>query len=733
MTVRHVTCRVSYSGHSWAERACNRAGQDQIKSTRLPSQAVSKHPDCASEVSLRGASYETFGDDLFQLTLSYDNKAEIFQYALSKLDQSQYEASSILEKLAQWNAHTATLFTTRSSTTVLDTPFRLIFPNSALPAFDETGLYVRQYAAVSYCWLSTELWPERYERYGDWPISKPFVDAILEDKGHHRQGIWMDQLCIDQTSVIDKQRSVAVMDVIYRSCIRLLVLLEDVSFNEQEAALCERYDPKKNLAPYKRSSVPSEVDTDVIASCYYKVNSARWWERAWCHHEFSVNEPWSEKRQVSKIHNATFIVHGPEGSTVKIKWYTLHKIMVTALRFVPELAGTLTTEAKGFIMLTGIDQVECEPDRRFSIMAKYNGLSRKDCLHFEDKLSVMINMCGIALAYQGHAITNRDEVFYLSTVLAFAAGEAYPLTMFHGEAPIRFGGRSTWLQRHYTGDDITIPRFKPGSLHGIHRVSMQEIDLNMLFLCQTPKWEEVKDQNLGLTYDVFPNTIPTTHPTRLGWNDSYRDQDETLLDKSRRRFLMSCIVQGHSFTVRLWAQLKRDVLGPNYNQGLYNDLGPNPFLYDAARRLVAQLLPVSSMLCIPPPFGFTFEDAQLFLAWLTDPRSIHYISTFTYQTQCTLDGQRALVTAVHTSKSFKDGLFSDLRAAVPTDLMHGPCTPLRVWLLQPRKSEFGVERWKLVGKAMLLGEPELVSEAKGSKRNNNSMLLLKRAVISGWP
>lgn len=690
--------------------------------------------DHRPEPRLRGAIYEPLGHDLFQLTLSQDNKAEIFAYALSKVNESQHEASMILQKLAQWDSNTATLFTRRSSATILDTPFRLIFPNSALPAFKETGLYVRQYTAVSYCWRSADFWPEGYKRYGDWPISKPFVDAILEDKGHDRQGIWMDQLCIDQESVIDKQRSVAAMDVIYRSCLRLLVLLEDVFFDEQEAALCERYDPVKNLAPYQRSWVPTAEDRGPLASCYHKINAARWWERAWCHHEFSVNEPWSDKRQVSKIHNATFIVNGAGGSTVKIKWYTLHKIMATALRFVPELAGTVMTKAKGQAILTGLDQTECEPGWRFSLMAKYNGINGKGCLHFEDKLSVIINMCGIGLAYQGHAIANQDEVLYLSALLAFAVGEAYPLTMFHGEAAIKFSGRPTWLQLHYTGNDTTIPRFKQGGLRGIHKVSTKEIELDMIFLRPLSTWEEVKDQDLELTYEIFSETIPTTQPAKHGPDNAHGSEDATLLDKPRRRFLISCIVQGHSFTARLWKQLKTDVVGPNYNQGLYKDLTPNPFLRNAARILMAQLLPVSTMLCIPPPSSFMIEDAQLFLTWLTDPRSMYYISMFTYQVQCTLDGRGALVTAVHTNKYFKDGLFDDLRAAVPTDLVGVSCIPLRVWLLRARRPEDGGEGWMLVGKAMLLGEPDLAKEAergKEDKDNDNVMVQLRRAVVSG--
>lgn len=690
---------------------------------------MSEHLESASKTSLRDATYEPFGNDLFQLTLSRKNKAEIFEYALTKADQYQDEATTMLHNIAIWDQSTAALFAPRSSATMLDTPFRLIFPKSALPAFEETGLYVRQYTAISYCWRSSHFVPEEYETDGDWPISKSFVDAILEDKGHDRQGIWMDQLCIDQTSSIDKQKSVAAMDVIYKSCLRLLVLLEDVFFDQDEADLCERYDLKNNSVPYQRSWVPPTDERAVFASCYHKINAARWWERSWCHHEFSVNEPWSNKRQSNEVHNATFIVNGPDGSTVKIKWYTLHKIMVTALDFSPELAGTITTECKGQAILTGLDQDEREPGWRGSIMARYNGMSRKECLNLEDKLSVMINMCGIGLAYRGHAVTNRDEVLYLSALLAFAAGEAYPLTMFNGNVTVMFRDRRTWLHRHYAGDDTTIPKFKIGGLRGIHGVSMEEIDLDMIFLPSPESWDQVKDENLQLTYEVFPGIIPTTEPAQHGRdNHAYGGPDDVSIDIPRRRFLMSCIVQGHTFTARLWAQLNNEVVGPNYNQGLYKDLASNPSFYGAAQKLIAQLLPISTILCVPPPSSFTLEDAQLFLTWLTDPRSLYYISMFSWQVQCTLSGQRALATAVHTNDHFKDGPFKELRAAVPIDLVGASCMLLRVWLLRPGKSEDGSEKWRLVAKTMLLGEPDLLSEANARE---SGAVKLRRTIVGG--
>src|SRR5690242_10498885 len=161
------------------------------------------------EVPHRTAAFQSVGSDLFQLTLTEENKADIFEYGLTKLKRSQSEAVTILRNLAKWDPQTRSLFAARSASTILNTPFRLVYPHSDLPAFEKTGLYVRQYMAVSYCWRSEFFLPDGYERYGSWPISRPFVDAIVGEKNHPRVGIWMDQLCIDQVSADDKQKCVA--------------------------------------------------------------------------------------------------------------------------------------------------------------------------------------------------------------------------------------------------------------------------------------------------------------------------------------------------------------------------------------------------------------------------------------------------------------------------------------------------------------------------------------------
>jgi len=227
----------------------------------------------ARTVASRDASIEYISDNIFQLTLSPENKAEVFEPGLSKLDQGQEEASLILRNLTSWCPDVAAQVSQRSTTTILKTPFRLVFPSDVRGAFDK-DLYSRQYFAISYCWHSGDYPNPNHEPHDRWPFSKPFVDAILGEKENHRIGLWIDQLCIDQEDTLDKQMSVAAMDVIYRSCMRLLVLLEDVKLSEAETYLVENFEISK--IQWHKSWLPEPEVRPLYLSFYKKINAARW-------------------------------------------------------------------------------------------------------------------------------------------------------------------------------------------------------------------------------------------------------------------------------------------------------------------------------------------------------------------------------------------------------------------------------------------------------------------------
>ena len=104
---------------------------------------------------------------------------------------------------------------------------------------------------------------------------------------------------------------------------------------------------------------------------------------------------------------------------------------------------------------------------------------------------------------------------------------------------------------------MTIPKFELRGLKGVHRVSMQDIELDMIFLPLPATWTRVEDGDLNPTYKIFPDTIATTRPATYGpASDAMttaRRSDEDL-DKPRRKFLAGCLTNGHAFTARLWTQ-----------------------------------------------------------------------------------------------------------------------------------------------------------------------------------
>jgi hypothetical protein len=344
----------------------------------------------------------------------------------------------------------------------------------------------------------------------------------------------------------------------------------------------------------------------------------------------------------------------------------------------------------------------------------------------------MINMAGLGVAYMGKGLKSREEVLYLSVLLALAAGEVYPLSMIDGQL-LCLNEQPTWLARSIAAEDTTIPRFRPGGVRGIHRISAQTIELDMIFFNATSRMMR-DEEDLKPTYDVFPDTIPTTQPmkyTEVGSRDTRPDGD---LDRPRRQFLAACIINGIDFTARLWKQLKRDVVQPNYNTGHFKDLQPSVALRVPAQALMEHLS-TSTTLDAASTTCFDVEDAQLFLTWLTDPRSMYYISYSIVRMQCTIDGRQALMTAMYINEHFNKGPFEELQAAVPTDLLDATCIPQRIWILRPIKGggdEGDVVRWRIVAKALLLGEPDLIEEALINGHRENAVVTLKgRTVVGG--
>lgn len=453
------------------------------------------------------------------------------------------------------------------------------------------------------------------------------------------------------------------------------------------------------------------------------------WDRAWCFHEFNVNEPWSDKRQLYRNHNATFFMNGPGDSIVKMKWVNLHIIMCTALDLPSPESDIDINAFKGQEIFTGFTNKGGTPASamRSSIMARHNSVSRKGCQNLGDRISIMINTSGRALAYYGEALSSREEVLYFSAILALAAGETYPLSMMDSTS-IRLMGNTTWLSRSVTTADTTIPNFPLGSVQGIRQISTEVIKIDTIFL-KRPGVLVDHDLKLDAVSQVFPDTIPTTEPAKYLVDGSRlhvtAPRTDSECDGHRRRFIATCINNGIRFTANLWEQLKRDVVHPNYNQGIFRDLQPNTALCIPAQRFLEQLNRNAGSETLKST-AFDVEDATLFLTWVTDPRSMYYIGSLSVRLQCTMDGRQALMTIMSVKKDCEDANLEELQVAIPTDLLNATCMSSRVWILQPLEINEGVVlSWRVVAKALLLGEPNLMEEVRLHGNRDDAAMVLK--------
>jgi hypothetical protein len=456
-----------------------------------------------------------------------------------------------------------------------------------------------------------------------------------------------------------------------------------------------------------------------------------------------VNEPWSDKRQYNDINLATFVMNGPNGSTVKMKRHSIQHIMSSAIELMsPEASFDSINEFKDwaiFNSFTSKDEKvlgDGESIWSSSIMARHNNVAQTGCQNPADRLSIMINMGGIAISYIGTELRDTDEVLYFSVLIALAAGEVHPLSMIGGQS-LCLEQKPTWLQRG-VGNETKIFKFELGNVRGIHRISTERIELDLIFF-NGPWGLKRADDDLKSTYHVFPGLITTTYPGSLSAEPNVGSTPTVSanndLDIPRRRFLAVCILNGMEYIDRLWKQLNRDVVHGNYNGGIYKDFRSCTTLRAPAERFFT-LLSKPSISGLATTTQFDLDIAQLFLTWLTDPRSMYYIGhSIPLRMQCTVGGGQAVMTSLTLNEHFRKGHFENLRVALPTDWIGATCIPLRLWLLRPVESEGDhgdVVRWRIVGKALLLGEPDLMAEARANRDREDAVITLKeRTVVAG--
>ncbi|WPH04806.1 Putative heterokaryon incompatibility [Acrodontium crateriforme] len=677
------------------------------------------------------------------VTISRPYRETLFSETINSFSKSRGEADVIIDNLTKWSSELASQFGLRTGDRFLDAPFRLVYENRADSVPLQPLEPISSYLAVSYCWRhNDDPWPgDGSEPYGPWPFSLPFVEAVLAQRGLNvvddgtrdvnfmKEGIWIDQMSINQANQEEKLQIIGGTDVIYKNCRRLLILLEDVELNEPECKAVESFRWEKRRGTQDLNEMkPDPEAVPLLIDVWRKVEQSKWWSRSWCWHEFETNEPWSARRTRSEQVCALFITKGPEGKAFTFPWLTL--LFMRAMtdfeanaQFI-ESAKPITKEQliRNTRWASGDPKISRENDplerhigvERSGIMAKLFLAEGHECTLVADIVNICINATGLGIYFKGR-VRNRDELFWIVAAIALAAGEKVPLTLMK-ESMLRLGGHESWLSRHQAEYDSSIPRFKIGGNKGIHRLTHERITLDLVFFEQLASF--AMEDDLTMSYEIFPVTpIPSSHfGAQIPSMMPRTPVEPSSSDFHRRQFLALACRGGLYFILRLWKQLERDVVEPLYNGPVTESFAANESLMPAAKNLFTKLA------AFHPDVSFDscVKELLLFLTWITDPRSMRFISTMILLIPSNNRDHLAILTyPIFRKDTHLDR--SKWRLAIPTDLLDAPCSVHRVWILQPSGDtitspnstglwESGEGKWKIVGKMQLFGDFSIVSQ-----------------------
>jgi hypothetical protein len=285
------------------------------------------------------------------------------------------------------------------------------------------------------------------------------VDVLMRSDGLRasEEGIWLDQLCINQENEMDKKIHVGAMDMIYRSARRVVILLEDIQLTEDEeraglayatfyAEGCDEI-KKRNLTgrekeefvdglfSRKEKEYQDRNEGHVLAAVEtfaLKLLGARWFSRAWCAHE-------SRMAPYLPPNNPLILCYGRRCEVVSFEFRFIHYLSYYFAFFIPEKEQHQPDLRFQYSMNdpdpASLQQRACRIQRFMNLerpdlssMEHLVNVPSSGCSRKGDLISIALNTSGIPIYYEGNVAVMGD-VIWIYSLLVLATGDIMPLVV----------------------------------------------------------------------------------------------------------------------------------------------------------------------------------------------------------------------------------------------------------------------------------------------------------------
>ena len=136
-------------------------------------------------------------------------------------------------------------------------------------------------------------WQKEFEQF-PLPTSAALFQAVVREK-RTEEGLWFDQVCIEQEKEPDRTALIGAVDSIYKNARIVVVALDDIAVTPDEEQFLRYYVEQysyTNLPPNQEPNTgldpPFMQQYDLLKTFLERIVCSEWFERAWCTHEMRM-------------------------------------------------------------------------------------------------------------------------------------------------------------------------------------------------------------------------------------------------------------------------------------------------------------------------------------------------------------------------------------------------------------------------------------------------------------